>query len=146
LTQAIIIRFHKETQTCLNPRVPRVPLFFASVSTPTLESSHKNHDKPIRVASGGYLHIPRPFIISSHHIIRARVFLRSTGVRNRFTVVTVYETSTCELIIHPQFILHLLCSCLCSRLCLQGLATFGRSIRVAQIDNQHSSGVVTARV
>jgi hypothetical protein len=30
-----------EAQTYLNPRVPCVPFFFASVSTPTLKSSHK---------------------------------------------------------------------------------------------------------
>jgi hypothetical protein len=46
------------------------------------------------------------------------------------------------LIIHPQFRLHLLHSCLCFRLHLQGLAFLVRSIRVAQIDNHHSSGDV----
>jgi hypothetical protein len=32
---------HKEAQTCLNPCVPHVPLFFALVSTPTLKSSRE---------------------------------------------------------------------------------------------------------
>jgi hypothetical protein len=49
-----------------------------------------------------------------------------------------------SLIIHPQFRLHLLHSCLCSRLHLQGIAFMAWSIRV--IDNQRSGGVVTARV
>jgi hypothetical protein len=31
----------KEIQTCPNPHVPHVSLFFTSVSTPTLKSSHK---------------------------------------------------------------------------------------------------------
>jgi hypothetical protein len=31
----------KEARTCLNPRVPRISLFFASIRTPTLKSSHK---------------------------------------------------------------------------------------------------------
>jgi hypothetical protein len=31
----------KEARTYLNPRVPVVPLFFASVSTPSLKSSRK---------------------------------------------------------------------------------------------------------
>jgi hypothetical protein len=31
----------KEARTYLNPCVSRVPLFFASMSTPTLKSSHK---------------------------------------------------------------------------------------------------------
>jgi hypothetical protein len=30
-----------EVRTCIYPRVSCVPLFFASVSTPTLKSSHK---------------------------------------------------------------------------------------------------------
>jgi hypothetical protein len=51
-----------------------------------------------------------------------------------------------SLIIHPQFRLHLLHSCLCSRLRLLGLAFLARSIRVTQIDNQRSSGVVTTMV
>jgi hypothetical protein len=50
-----------------------------------------------------------------------------------------------RLIIHPQLRLHLLYSCLCSQLCLQGLAFLTRSIHAAQIDNQWSSGVVTTR-
>jgi hypothetical protein len=32
----------KETRTCINPRVTRVSLFIASVSTPTLKPSHKS--------------------------------------------------------------------------------------------------------
>jgi hypothetical protein len=32
----------KEARTCLNPRVPHVPLFFASMSTPTPKSNHKS--------------------------------------------------------------------------------------------------------
>jgi hypothetical protein len=51
-----------------------------------------------------------------------------------------------SLIIHLQFRLHLLHSCLCSQLRLQGLAFLAWSICVKQIDNQWSSGVVTARV
>jgi hypothetical protein len=51
-----------------------------------------------------------------------------------------------SLIIHPYFKLHLLHSCLCSWLRLQGLAFLARSIRVTRIDNQWSNGVVTARV
>jgi hypothetical protein len=35
---------------------------------------------------------------------------------------------------------------LCSEFHLQGLASLARSIRVARIDNQQSSGGVTARV
>jgi hypothetical protein len=31
----------KEALTCLNPRVPRIPLFFTLVGTPTLKSSRK---------------------------------------------------------------------------------------------------------
>jgi hypothetical protein len=50
LTQAIIIQpthtgrrvfVLTEAQTCINPHVPCVPLFFTSVSTPTLKSSHE---------------------------------------------------------------------------------------------------------
>jgi hypothetical protein len=48
-----------------------------------------------------------------------------------------------SLIIHPQFRLYLLLSCLCSRLRLQGLAFLAMSIYVTHIDNQQSSGVVT---
>jgi hypothetical protein len=51
-----------------------------------------------------------------------------------------------SLIIHPQFRLYLLHSCLCSRLRLEGRAFLVRSIHVARIDNQWSSGVVIARV
>jgi hypothetical protein len=36
----------REAQTCQNPRVPCVPLFFASVSTHTLKSSHKTTTRP----------------------------------------------------------------------------------------------------
>jgi hypothetical protein len=36
----VIIR--KEARTCLNPRVPHIPLFFAFVSTPSLKSNHKS--------------------------------------------------------------------------------------------------------
>jgi hypothetical protein len=35
----VIIR--KEARTCLNPHVSRVPLFIASETSPSLESSHK---------------------------------------------------------------------------------------------------------
>jgi hypothetical protein len=51
-----------------------------------------------------------------------------------------------SLIIHSLFRLHLLHSCLCSRLCLQGLAFLARSIRVTRIDNQQSAVVLIAWV
>jgi hypothetical protein len=37
-----MVFIRKEAQTCLNPRVPHVPLFFTSVSTPTPKSSRKS--------------------------------------------------------------------------------------------------------
>jgi hypothetical protein len=51
-----------------------------------------------------------------------------------------------SLIIHPQFRLHILRSCLYSRLRLQGLPFLARSIRIARINNQRSGGIVTAMV
>jgi hypothetical protein len=59
------------------------------------------HVQPIRVASSGYLHVPRPFIISSRRTIRVWVL--------RFV-----RPQLVSLIIHLQFRLHLLHSCLCS--------------------------------
>jgi hypothetical protein len=51
-----------------------------------------------------------------------------------------------SLITHPQFKLHLLRSCLFSWWSMQGLAFLARSIPISWIDNQWSSGVVTASV
>jgi hypothetical protein len=36
------IFIRKEARACLNSRVPFIPLFFASVSTPTLKTSQKS--------------------------------------------------------------------------------------------------------
>jgi hypothetical protein len=88
---------------------------------------------------------PLAYIFSSHHwdyLSFAEINLLEI-ISPSLWFVRLHLVS---LIIHPQFRLHLLHSCLCSWLCLQGLAFLARSIYVAWIDNQRSNGVVTARV
>jgi hypothetical protein len=54
-----------EARTCLNSHVPHVPLFFTSVSTPTLKSSHKTmtypryREPPVTVQNSGYDWFPQ---------------------------------------------------------------------------------------
>jgi hypothetical protein len=92
------------------------------------------------------LHVPRLFIIGSHHTIRVGGFAKINLLETVSLPLRFVRPQLVSLIIHPQFRLHLLHSCLCSRLCMQGLAFLVRSIRVARIDKQRSCGVVTARV
>jgi hypothetical protein len=94
----------------------------------------------------GYLHIPRPFIISSLHTIRVWGFAYINLLETVSPSLRFVRLQLVSLIIHSQFRLYLLYSYLCSQLRLQVLAFLARSIRVAQIDNQRSIGVMTARV